>query len=75
MTTIESKILKTIQKMPPSLQEELLHYAEYLQDKYVLTLNNQENNNVIEDFSLAWHEAMAGKTISVEKLWDEFDDE
>ncbi|NCO74548.1 MAG: DUF2281 domain-containing protein [Cyanobacteria bacterium] len=38
---IETKILETLDKMPVSLQEKLLHYAEYLQEKY-----NQNNGNI-----------------------------
>ncbi len=39
---IETKILKTLEKMPLSLQEELLHYAQYLQEKYSQSQNNSE---------------------------------
>lgn len=58
--------------MPVSLQEELLHYAEYLQDKYT---QNQSSNNVTTDLRQAWHEAMTGQTIPVSELWEEFEDE
>ncbi len=37
---IETQILKTLQQMPHSLQEELLHYAQYLQEKH--SPNNSE---------------------------------
>ena len=39
---IETKILKTLEKMPLSLQEELLHYAQYLQEKYSQSQNSHE---------------------------------
>lgn len=35
---LKTKIWQTVEKMPVSLQAELLHYAEYLQEKY-----HQEN--------------------------------
>ncbi len=38
---LKAKILETVEKMPVSLQTELLHYAEYLQEKY-----HQENSTV-----------------------------
>ena len=71
LSGIETQILQTAQQMPLSLQEELLHYAEYLQQKYVLS----QKNELLEDFAQSWHEAMTGNTIPIEKLWDEFDDE
>ncbi|NCO73833.1 MAG: DUF2281 domain-containing protein [Cyanobacteria bacterium] len=35
---LKTRIWETVEKMPVSLQAELLHYAEYLQEKY-----HQEN--------------------------------
>lgn len=42
---LKTKIWQTVEKMPVSLQAELLHYAEYLQEKY-----HQENT--IQDNSI-----------------------
>lgn len=70
MINIQRKILETLAKMPVSLQEELLHYAEYLREKY------NQNNNVtlnetdeINHFRQAWYEAITGQTIPVNQLW------
>ena len=41
MNSIEAKILETVKKMPPSLQEELLHYAEYLLEKQTTTQDDR----------------------------------
>ena len=41
MNSIEAKILETVKKMPPSLQEELLHYAEYLLEKHITTQDDR----------------------------------
>ena len=69
---IEAKILKTIEKMPVFLKEELLHYAEYLQEKYSQeNLSQQNSNDLSADFRQAWHEAMTGQTIPVSELWEE----
>jgi hypothetical protein len=62
MINIQTKILETLGKMPESLQEELLHYAEYLQEKYNRSNMTQLNgNDVINDFRISWHEAMTGQ--------------
>jgi Protein of unknown function (DUF2281) len=68
---IEAKIVKTLKKMPLSLQQELLHYAEYLETKYIQDNSISDNNSeLIEDFSQAWQEAMTGQTIPVSELWE-----
>lgn len=41
MINIQTQIFETLEKMPVSLQEELWHYAEYLQEKY-----NQNNGEI-----------------------------
>ncbi|BAQ61669.1 hypothetical protein GM3708_2075 [Geminocystis sp. NIES-3708] len=54
MINIETKILETLDKMPVSLQEELLHYAEYLQEKYsenngnINTSNQKRRSGILE---------------------------
>ncbi|WPF89367.1 DUF2281 domain-containing protein [Cyanobacterium aponinum UTEX 3222] len=54
MINIETKILETLGKMPISLQEELLHYAEYLQEKYsennvnINTSNQKRRSGILE---------------------------
>lgn len=76
MINIQTKILETLEKMPVSLQEELLHYAEYLQEKYNRSNMTQLNgNDVINDFRISWHEAMTGQTIPVSQLWKGLEDE
>jgi hypothetical protein len=73
---IESKIVQTLKKMSISFQKELLHYAEYLEEKY--TQNNSVQHNyseLIADFSQAWQEAMTGQTIPVSELWEESEHE
>lgn len=35
---LSAQLIETLDKLPPSLQIELLHYAEYLAAKYVETL-------------------------------------
>jgi hypothetical protein len=76
MINIETKILETLGKMPESLQEELLHYAEYLQEKYnQSSINNSNDSDVIKDFRISWHEAMTGQTIPVNQLWEDLEDD
>lgn len=76
MMNIETKILETMAKMPISIQEELLHYAQYLEEKYSKNNIIQSNNlDVADDFRKAWHEAMIGQTIPVSQLWEETDDD
>ena len=41
---IKAKIIDNIEKMPVYLQEELLHYAEYLQEKYNRTNSEVQNS-------------------------------
>ena len=65
--TIKAKILETLDKIPLSLQEELLHYAEYLQDKYVLT---QDNN----DKKLVFHKRILGQDKGLFTVPDDFND-
>lgn len=73
---IETKILETLGKMPESLQEELLHYAEYLQEKYNRSkATESDNNDVINNFRISWHEAMTGQTIPVSQLWEGLEDD
>ena len=43
--TIKAKIIKTLDKIPPSFQEELLHYAEYLESKHGLDKNENVTKN------------------------------
>jgi len=40
---LKAKIWETVEKMPVSLQAELLHYAEYLQEKYLQENSTQDN--------------------------------
>ena len=69
---IQTKILETLGKMPVSVQEELLHYAEYLQEKYARSNTTQSNDtDVVNDFRISWHEAMTGQTIPVNQLWED----
>lgn len=77
MINIQTQILETLDKMPISLQEELLHYAEYLQEKYNRSNMTQLNGNdvVVNDFRISWHEAMTGQTIPVSQLWEDLEDE
>lgn len=73
---IKTEILETIDKMPLSLQQELLHYAQYLQQKYSLAKSKKQNSDdATADFRTSWHEAMTGKTIPVSQLWEELEDE
>ncbi|MBD2392984.1 DUF2281 domain-containing protein [Cyanobacterium aponinum FACHB-4101] len=44
---LKTKIWETVKKMPVSLQAELLHYAEYLQEKYDQE-NSTQNNSIIK---------------------------
>lgn len=44
---LKTKIWETVEKMPVSLQAELLHYAEYLQEKYDQE-NSTQNNSIIK---------------------------
>lgn len=39
---LKTTILETINKLPESLQEEVLHYAEYLAQKYAKTQPSAE---------------------------------
>ncbi|AUC60135.1 toxin-antitoxin system antidote component [Cyanobacterium sp. HL-69] len=76
MINIETKILETLGKMPKSLQEELLHYAEYLQEKYNQnSINYSSDTDVVNDFHISWHEAMTGQTIPVSQLWEGLEDD
>ena len=76
MINIETKILETLGKMPVSLQEELLHYAEYLQEKYNQSnMTPSNDSDVVNDFRIAWHEAMTGQTIPVSQLWEGLEDD
>jgi len=43
---LKTKIWETVEKMPVSLQTELLHYAEYLQEKYHQENLTQDNSMV-----------------------------
>ncbi|MBL1211436.1 MAG: DUF2281 domain-containing protein [Geminocystis sp. GBBB08] len=73
---IETKILETLGKMPVSLQEELLHYAEYLQEKYQQSsMNCSNDSDVVNDFRISWHEAITGQTIPVSQLWKGLEDD
>lgn len=55
MINIETQILNILPKMPVSLQEELLHYAEYLQEKYnrsneeINTSNQKRRSGILKD--------------------------
>ncbi|MGI0479257.1 DUF2281 domain-containing protein [Geminocystis sp. CENA526] len=40
---LKTRIWETVEKMPVSLQVELLHYAEYLQEKYRQENSTQDN--------------------------------
>jgi len=35
--TVSAELLETLTKMPESLQQEVLHYAKYLNEKYALS--------------------------------------
>lgn len=35
--------------------------------------DEQTKEEILEDFRQAWHEAMTGKTIPVDQLWEELD--
>lgn len=73
---IEARILETLTKMPISLQEELLHYAEYLQEKYnQKKATNYDATDVKSDFRTAWYEGMTGQTIPVSQLWEDLENE
>lgn len=64
---LKTKILETVEKMPVSLQAELLHYAEYLQEKY-----HQENS--IQDNSTVKSRVGILKDTFVLPLPDDFDE-
>ncbi|WP_017295313.1 DUF2281 domain-containing protein [Geminocystis herdmanii] len=71
MINIQTQILKTLEKMPLSLQEKLLYYAEYLQEKYNQSNITQLNSsNVVNDCPVSWHETMIGQTIPISQLWE-----
>lgn len=73
---VKTKILETLNKMPVSVQKELLNYAEYLKQKYNLEIEEKQNSNeIMVDFRTSWHEAMTGQTISVSQLWEELEAE
>lgn len=38
---ISPQLIETLDKLPPNLQAEILHYAEYLATKYVETLPSE----------------------------------
>lgn len=38
-------------------------------------LNQTNYTDVINDFSISWHEAMIGQTISVSQLWEDLENE
>ncbi|PZO42068.1 MAG: hypothetical protein DCF17_09480 [Shackletoniella antarctica] len=38
---LSTQLIETLDKLPPNLQIELLHYAEYLAAKYVETLRSE----------------------------------
>ncbi len=76
MINIQAQILDILPKMPLSLQKELLHYAEYLQDKYNQNnISESNSSDVVNDFRISWHEAMTEKTIPVSQLWKDLEDE
>lgn len=64
---LKTKIWETVEKMPVSLQAELLHYAEYLQEKY-----HQENP--IQENSLVKRRIGILKGTFVLPLPDDFDE-
>jgi hypothetical protein len=64
---LKTKIWETVEKMPVSLQTELLHYAEYLQEKY-----HQENS--IQDNSIVKSRIGILKGTFVLPLADDFDE-
>ncbi len=39
---IENAILETLEKLPDSLKQEVLHYAEFLNEKYTQKLSGDE---------------------------------
>ena len=67
MINIQTKILETLEKMPISLQEELLHYAEYLEEKY------KQSNEEINSFKQKRRSGILQNTF-VLPLPDDFDD-
>ncbi|MBF2056550.1 MAG: DUF2281 domain-containing protein [Cyanobacterium sp. T60_A2020_053] len=76
MINIQTKILETLDKMPLSLQEELLHYAQYLQDKYSqASMTYAHDGDVVNDFRISWHEAMTGQTIPLTEVWESLENE
>ena len=36
--------------------------------------DNPSKEEILEDFRQAWHEAMTGKTISIDRLWEGIED-
>jgi Protein of unknown function (DUF2281) len=40
--TVDIEIFQTLLKMPESLKKEILHYAEYLLEKYIKTESSQQ---------------------------------
>lgn len=62
--TIDIQIFQTILKMPESLKKEILHYAEYLIEKYTKPESSQEQPERIHGYG-SW----AGQIV----MSDDFD--
>lgn len=48
--TLETQLLQALHKMPESLKQELLHYAEYLLEKYIQTEPSSEQTKPIHGY-------------------------
>ncbi|NEO11896.1 MULTISPECIES: DUF2281 domain-containing protein [unclassified Moorena] len=42
--TIDTEILQTVEKMPASLKQELLHYAKYLMENYSQDVSPEQHS-------------------------------
>ena len=66
---IELALWKVVINLPESLKTELLHYAEYLQEKYP---NNKQSQEKIE--TLRGYGSWAGKIIMSDDFYEPLED-
>jgi hypothetical protein len=83
---ISPQLITTLEKLPPDLQTEILHYAEYLATKHTsppetlapekdLEPYETPNEQVIDGIRQGFHEAFTGQTIPLAQMWEGIDAE